>query len=386
MSSLATNPVTSRASAKPRAKGSTQAGRRLPIWKQLVLQAILLFIAFIVIFPILWIVSMSLDPTNISRPPNLRLIPPGATLKAYSDVIGYPTANPVSFWELARNSVLLAGGTSFGSVMVGVSAAYAFSRFKFTGRQIFMLLVLTVLMLPSVATLPALFVLLNKVTLPGWVTGLLTAVVLVIGVVGLGMTALQAWRAKGGWQKWIGGPVLTIGALACLYLLYFAALDMINFISTGKYAGAGFNLRDSLLGVGLAMLSGMLPFAIWNLKGYLDTIPKELEEAAIIDGATSNQIFTKITLPLAVPALAVTAFLGFMSGWTEFAISWQFLTKPQTFTLTMTLFNLIGQYADNTPWSRFAAYSILLALPVSIVYLLLQRYIVGGLTLGGVKG
>ncbi len=301
-----------------RLTGRTVAGRHLPLWKQLLMQALLLLIAFVVIFPILWVVSMSLDPRNIQRPETLELIPPGASLQAYAKVIDRPTTNDVTFVELARNSLTLSVGTAFGSVLIGVFAAYAFSRFKFSGRQVLMVAVLTVLMLPSVATLPALYVLLNRVT-------------------------------------------VTIGELS-------------------------FNLRNSLLGVGLAMISGMLPFAIWNLKGYLDTIPRELEEAAIIDGANSNQIFFQITLPLAVPALAVTAFLGFMSGWTEFAISWQFLTDVKSFTLAMTLFNLIGQYADNTPWSMFSAYAIVLALPVSLVYLSLQKYIVGGLTIGGVKG
>jgi arabinogalactan oligomer/maltooligosaccharide transport system permease protein len=130
----------------------------------------------------------------------------------------------------------------------------------------------------------------------------------------------------------------------------------------------------------------LLPFAIWNLKGYLDTIPKELEEAALIDGCTPNQAFFLVTLPLALPALAVTVFLVFMSTWSEFAISWQFLTKPEDFTLTMALYGMVGQFAGNTPWSKFAAFAILVALPVSLIYLYLQKYIVSGLALGGVKG
>jgi len=80
----------------------------------------------------------------------------------------------------------------------------------------------------------------------------------------------------------------------------------------------------------------------------------------------------------------VTAFLGFMSGWTEFAMSWQFLNQVKDHTLMMELYNMIGQYADNTPWSKFAAMSILVAFPVSVVYLALQKYIVSGLTIGGV--
>ena len=181
-----------------------------------------------------------------------------------------------------------------------------------------MVAVLTVLMLPAIATLPALFVLLNKV------------------------------------QVTIGGTV--------------------------------FNLRNSLLGVGLAVLSGSLPFAIWNMKGYLDTIPKELEEAALIDGCTPNSAFFLVTLPLSTPVLAVTFFLGFMSTWTEFATSWLFLTNAKDFTLMMALYNMVGQYSNTTPWSHFAAMSILIALPLTIVYLFVQRYFVGGLAIGGVKG
>jgi arabinogalactan oligomer/maltooligosaccharide transport system permease protein len=261
---------------------------------------------------------MSLDPRNISRPTSLELIPPGASLQAYIDVIDRPTSNPVSLPQLAFNSFLLAAGTSLGSLAVGVLAAYAFSRFHFPLRRALMIAIVVVLMVPSVAALAPLFVMLNKVQ-----------------------------------------------------------------INAGDFS---FNLRNSLLGVGLALISGALPFAIWNLKGYIDTIPKELEEAANLDGASPTQTFLRIMLPLATPALAVTAFLGFLTGWTEFVMSWQFLTNPENFTLSMALWGMTGQYADNTPWSKFSAMAIIVALPVSVVYLSLQRYIVGGLTVGGVKG
>ena len=85
--------------------------------------------------------------------------------------------------------------------------------------------------------------------------------------------------------------------------------------------------------------------------------------------------------------IAVTAFFGFIAGWTEFYFSWMFLTgDPKLWTLAMTLNGMVGQYAGNTPWSQFAAYAILVALPVSVVYLYLQKYIISGLTIGGVKG
>jgi arabinogalactan oligomer / maltooligosaccharide transport system permease protein len=299
----------------------TKSGERsMSLGAQLFSQIFLLVVAATVIYPILWVVSMSFDPRDISRPTELRLNPfqGGLSLKAYADIIKQPTANPVTLGQLMFNSFRLATLTGIASIIVGVFASYAFSRLRFKGRQVLMIAVLTVLMLPSIATLPALFVLLNKI------------------------------------QFDVGGSV--------------------------------FNLRNSLIGVGLAVLSGSLPFAIWNMKGYLDTIPKELEEAALIDGCTPNSAFFRVTLPLSTPVLAVTFFLGFMSTWTEFATSWLFLTNPKDFTLMMALYNMVGQYSDSTPWSHFAAMSIMIALPVTIVYLFVQRYFVGGLAIGGVKG
>jgi arabinogalactan oligomer/maltooligosaccharide transport system permease protein len=293
------------------------SSNKLTLPKQLLYQALLLLITFIVLFPILWIVSMSLDPRDISRPTELNLIPPGASLDAYLRVLTKPTANPVTFFELAFNSLKLAGGVALASVLIGVSAAYAFSRVDFKGRQFLMIAVITVLMLPSLATIAPLFVLLNQIRI--------------------------------------------------------------------ETADASFILRNSLWGVGLAMTSGALPFAIWNLKGYIDTIPSELEEAARIDGAGPNQTFFRIILPLTTPALAVTFFLGFLAGWTEFALSWQFLTDPKDFTLAMSLWNLTGPWSGDTPWSVFAAMSLVVALPVALVYLVLQKYIVSGLTIGSVK-
>ena len=351
------------------------SGRQITLGQQLLLQLLCLLIAVTVLFPIVWIVSMSLDGRNISRPTSLELIPPEPSLNAYRDVIRKPTANPVTFWELAGNSFSLAAGVSFFSVMIGVTAAYAFSRFNFTGRKILFLSVGFILLMPGIATLAPLFALLSRATFGFEVLRILYYIFGAILAVFGAYTLYSRIR-----DEEITANAMVIGAV-CL------AVGLL-FIYTGATATAtkNFKLRDSLYGVGFAMISGALPFAIWNLKGYLDTIPKELEEAAIIDGASPNQIFFRIILPLATPALAVTAFLGFMTGWTEFALSWQFLTQPKDFTLAMSLWNMTGQYAGSVPWSKFAAMSLMVSFPVSVVYLFLQKYIIGGLTLGGVKG
>ena len=99
-------------SVKPRRRGSNGAGRQISIVQQILLQLFCLLIGASVLFPVMWIVSMSLDPRNISRPSELTLIPPGASFDAYASVLDKPTANPVTFTQLALNSLKLAGGTS----------------------------------------------------------------------------------------------------------------------------------------------------------------------------------------------------------------------------------------------------------------------------------
>jgi arabinogalactan oligomer/maltooligosaccharide transport system permease protein len=177
-----------------------------------------------------------------------------------------------------------------------------------------------------------------------------------------------------------------IGILAVLMLPAVATIAPL-FVQLNKIQVGSVNLRASLIGVALAGTSSKLPFAIWNITGYLDTIPKELEEAAAIDGAGRFQTFIRVILPLATPVLAVTAFFGFIAGWTEFYFSSVFLTgNTDLTTLAMALNGMVGQYSASTPWSQFGAFSVLVALPVSVVYLFLQKYIISGLTVGGVKG
>lgn len=299
---------------------SDRGGRALPLGRQIALQILCLFIAVTVMFPIMYIVTLAFSSSE-SRPSTLQLIPQELSLGAFEKVLDQPTANPVTFLELLRNSLLLSMSVATVALVIAVTAAYAFARFKFAGRQFLMMSVFFVILMPGVGLSLPLFLLFNRVSV----------------------------------------------------------IDP----DTGSVI---FNLRNSLVGVGVAMVSGALPFAVWNLKGYLDTIPKELEEAATIDGASFNRIFYQIVLPLAAPALAVTFFLSFMGNWQEFTLSWLFLTNPKDYTLAMTLYNMTGQYATQIPWNRFSAMAIIVAAPIAAIYIALQKQIVGGLTLGGVKG
>ncbi|MBS2024114.1 MAG: sugar ABC transporter permease [Deltaproteobacteria bacterium] len=144
------------------------------------------------------------------------------------------------------------------------------------------------------------------------------------------------------------------------------------------------HLLNSLSGLVLVYATTSVPFCVWMLKGYFDTIPKDLEEAALLDGASQGQIFLKVVLPLTRPALAVTALFSFMTAWNEFVLAATFIDDQLRFTLPVALQRLVGEY--KTEWGLFAAGALLVSAPVMAVFFALQKNLVGGLTAGGVKG
>ncbi|MFH0777066.1 MAG: ABC transporter permease subunit [Candidatus Eisenbacteria bacterium] len=145
----------------------------------------------------------------------------------------------------------------------------------------------------------------------------------------------------------------------------------------------GLHLLDSIAGLAVAYVATALPFCIWTMKGYFDTIPKDLEEAALIDGASYWRAFTTIILPLAAPALAITAIFSFMAAWSEFMVARVVINSTSFYTLPLGLESLSSTF--QTEWANYAAGSVLVSLPVVLLFLFLNRYFVSGLTLGGVK-
>lgn len=142
---------------------------------------------------------------------------------------------------------------------------------------------------------------------------------------------------------------------------------------------------DSLVGLGLVYLGGAMGINAWLIKGFFDTIPIEIDESAKVDGASHGQVFWGIILPLAAPVLAVVGLLSFIGTINEFLLASVLLDSPERLTLAVGLQQFIGnRYTEN--WGPFAAGALLAAIPVVILFLLLQRFIVGGLTQGAVKG
>jgi arabinogalactan oligomer/maltooligosaccharide transport system permease protein len=212
------------------------------------------------------------------------------------------------FLAWLRNSFLVAGLTTVFCLFVATSAAFAFSRFRFRGREMGLILLLALQSFPGVLSLV---------------------------------------------------PIAQLLSAMGLYRNHWGLI--------------------------MAYISGTLVFTTWNLKGYFDTIPIDLEEAAMIDGCGPIQSFLRIALPLARPALAVTALFAFMAGWGEFVLANVLIPAPDDLKTAM-----VGMYQiandHSIPWGLFAAGSVLIIIPVLLVFLYLQRYLQEGLTLGGVKG
>lgn len=144
------------------------------------------------------------------------------------------------------------------------------------------------------------------------------------------------------------------------------------------------HLIDHYLGMILAYLTTICPFSIWILKGYFDTIPPDLEEAAMVDGTTQIGAFLRIIIPLSTPPIALTFLFGFTTAWSEYILARTVIQRVELFTWPLGIYTFQGQY--QTQWGDFAAASFLISIPVLLLFTFMGRWMISGLTLGGVKG
>ncbi len=206
-----------------------------------------------------------------------------------------------------------------------------------------------------------------------WNSLIITIVVATIGVV-LAATSAYAfsrWKFRmrsAGLVFLLTTQMIPAGMLLIPIYLLLARLQMTN----------------TYRGMVLAYIVSSIPFSIWILKGYYDTIPVDLEEAAMIDGASRLGTFTRMVLPLSTPALAIVFLFNFMQAWQEFPVAYRIVTNETLWTWPLGIKAMQGQF--QTEWGMYAAGSMLIMLPVVLLFLYSAKWLISGLTLGSVKG
>ena len=258
------------------------------------------------VWPIVYIISASLAERGTLTGSNA----------LFADVSSrnYAQLADTYFWTWLGNTVFIAGVTSVGTVLMGAAAAYAFSRFRFTGRRVGLIALLIVQMFPQLLAFVAIFLLL---LLLGDIT-----------------------------------PVLGLNSQIALIMVY---------------------------------LGGALGVNTFLMYGFFNTVPKELDEAAKIDGATHAQTYWTIILRLVVPILAVVALLSLISTFSDFLLAKLILQSESNWTVAVGLYQWVSDQLSAN-WGLFAAGATIAAIPIVLIFLFLQRYIVSGLTAGSVKG
>ena len=282
------------------------------------------------------------------------------------------------FWRRARSGLLTGLVYLFLIIMTifALFPLYFVLQASLAGAQ--NLYTTDLRLLPVQATLDNYVVALTQQPLLSWLMNTLfvcgTATVLGVAFAATGAYALARFRFRGRELSLVALlAIQTFPALLALQAYYLLLLYL--------------RLNGLLIGLTLIYTATALAFSTWNIKGYYDTIPVELEQAALVDGATTTQAFLRVTLPLAAPALAASALLFFIGTWNEFAIANYVLNANSAGTNLTFALGLNGLQSDfRTPWGIFAATSVIVSIPLMTVFLLLQRYFRSGLTVGSVKG
>ena len=256
----------------------------------------------VMIFPVFWMISTAFKPDQDVNSFTPTWIPTHPTIKHFADAIHRPY-----FWTDVENSLIVVGVTVGFSIVLAFLAAVALAKYRFTGRKIFIVLMIGVQMLPAVGLVIPLYVVLAR-----------------------------------------------------------------------------YHLVNALTGVIVTYLTFALPFSVWTLRGFIVGIPKDLEEAAMVDGSTRLGAFVRILLPLMGPGLVATSVFAFITSWNEYVFARVLLNDQAKQTVTVWLSYFLGT-SRQTDWGALMAASTLTAIPVVVFFLLVQRRIAFGLTAGAVK-
>ncbi|GAA1967419.1 sugar ABC transporter permease [Microbacterium deminutum] len=271
-------------------------------WKYL----LALVIIFYAVSPLVYVLSASFNPSGTLSAAN--------GLFSVVDFANYAALGGTSFWVWAGNSLLIAGAASIGAVLMGAAAAYAFSRFRFSGRRASLTSLLIIQMFPQAL------------------------------------------------------------AFVAIFLMLFALGEVVPAL--------GINSKLALICV---YLGGALGVNTFLMYGFFNTIPIEIDESAKIDGASHAVIFWRLIIPLVTPILAVVALLAFIGAFGDYIIAKIVLVSENNWTLAVGMYQWVSNQLSSN-WGLFTAGTVIASIPILVLFLALQRYIVGGLTAGAVKG
>jgi len=257
----------------------------------------------VMVFPVFWMVSTAFKPDDQINSLTPTWVSGSPTLGHFSDAI-----HKAFFWDVVKNSLIIVLVAVGIAMVLAFLAAVALAKYRFTGRKVFIVLMIGIQMIPG--------------------TGLIIPLYVVL---------------------------------------------------------ARYHQVDTLTGVILVYISAVLPFSVWTLRGFILGIPKDLEEAAMVDGSTRLGAFVRILLPLVAPGLVATSVFAFITSWNEYIYARILLNDQAKQTVTVWLSYFQGT-SRNVDWGALMAASTLTAIPVVVFFLLLQRRIAFGLTAGAVKG
>jgi N,N'-diacetylchitobiose transport system permease protein len=257
----------------------------------------------VMVFPVFWMISTAFKPVEEINSITPTWVPTHPTLQHFRDALAAPY-----FWTDVKNSVIVVLVTVAIAMALAFLAAIALSKYSFTGRKLFIVLVIGIQMLPSAGLVIPLYVVLAR-----------------------------------------------------------------------------YHQVNALTGVILVYLTAALPFSVWTLRGFILGIPKDLEEAAMVDGSSRLGAFVRILLPLVAPGLVATSVFAFITSWNEYIFARILLSSGSKQTITVWLSYFLGT-SRSTDWGALMAASTLIAIPVVAFFLLVQRRIAFGLTAGAVRG